>query len=107
MTHDVRTRRRQGRTDRRYAELVSLYNAGLDHLHAVLADPQLREVSWPIPEFSGKLQRQNRFSGTGAAADTTDNLFELPIDWNRPAEVKKLVEVVDSLKLDSFEVNKH
>jgi len=90
MGRNLKERRGKGLTDRPYGDLINLYNNGLEHLKRVLIDPDLQEVSWPIPEFGGS---SSDFGPVGLSAD-----------WNDALRIDEIVRAIEDLKLEDFEV---
>ena len=93
MGRNLKSRRSKGLAHRAFADLVYLYNDGLEHLKRVLVDPELAEVSWPVPEF-----------GRSSTTEKEGGEFCLPADWNDTLRVDEIIRDIDDLKLEDFTV---
>jgi len=65
---------------------MNLYNGAIEHIMELIKNPQLHEISWPIPELRGN----KLVYGSGEA---------IPVYWNDTAYTNKACEILKGILL--------
>lgn len=87
--NNLEDRRLKGHTHQHPNTLIALYNSAIEHLIKVVSNPELQEVSWPIPELKGSAL----VYGCGEI---------VPSYWNETANIDKVCETLKGLTLPQF-----
>ena len=86
---NLKGRQAKGYTHQYPNLLIGLFNSGIEHLIKIVNNPDLSEVSWPIPEFKGK----TLVYGYGET---------VPNYWNDINYIDKICEVLKNLSIPLF-----
>ena len=87
--NNLKNRQAKGYTHQYPNVLIGLFNSGIEHLVKIVNNPDLTEVSWPIPEFKGK----TLVYGYGET---------VPNYWNDINYIDKICEVLKNLSIPLF-----
>ena len=86
--NDLEDRRLQGYAHQRPNTLIALFNSAIEHLIKLVKNPELQEVSWPIPELKSALVYGCR--------------EVVPSYWNETGYIDEICETLKSLALPNF-----